>query len=288
MHNAVTSPITPRELSEIRSFIEQRSGMAFDESRARFFTARVVQHMAAKSISGGPELLRVIKNSNSEYDALLERVLTQETSFFRYPEMFRAFETSVLPRMQLRKRWSEPRTLRVWSAGCSTGEEPYSIAMSISDALEFSDTWDIQILATDVSRRALQAAEAGRYSRRALASLKPERIAAHFTPNGDEYVVRPKLREWIDFVPLNLAQMIYMGRFDCIFCMNVLIYFSAELRVNLIRRFARYLEPGGYLFLGHAESAANARVELDPRMINGSLIYQKPELVPAGEAGQRS
>src|ERR1051325_82353 len=237
MDNAIPSTVTQHELSEIRSFIEQRSGMAFDESRARFFTARLVQYMEEKRVGRGTELLRILKGSNSEYDALLERVLTQETSFFRYPEMFRAFQKRVLSDLQLRKRWLEPRTLRVWSAGCSTGEEPYSIAMSIVDTIEFSEAWEIQILATDISRKALEVSEAGRYSRRALACLTQQQIATHFASSGDEFVVKPRLRELIDFAPLNLAQMMYMGRFDCIFCMNVLIYFSEELRGMLIKRF---------------------------------------------------
>jgi chemotaxis protein methyltransferase CheR len=285
MDNANPSAVTQHELTEIRSFIEQRSGMAFDESRERFFTARLVQYMEERSVRRGAELLRILKGSNAEYDELLERVLTQETSFFRYPEMFRAFERRVLPEFQLRKRWANPRTLRVWSAGCATGEEPYSIALSIMDALEFADVWEIQVLATDISRKALQTAENGRYARRTLSTLTPAQLESSFTQEGDEYVVKPRLRNMIDFAPLNLAQMMYVGRFDCIFCMNVLIYFSDELRGMLIKRFARYLEPGGYLFLGHAESAAKVGVDLEPVVVGDSLIYHKPlhpHLVKAG------
>jgi chemotaxis protein methyltransferase CheR len=287
MDNAMQTTVTQHELTEIRSFIEERSGMAFDESRSRFFTARLVQYMGEKNVGRGIELLRIVKSSNTEYDALLERVLTQETSFFRYPEMFRALQNRVLSELQERKRWANPRTLRVWSAGCATGEEAYSIAMSIVDALEFPEAWEMQILATDISRKALETAEAGRYSRRALASLTPKQLETYFTPRGDEYLVRPGLRDMVDFAPLNLAQMMYMGRFDCIFCMNVLIYFSDELRAGLIRRFARYLEPGGYLFLGHAESAAQAGVDLEPLVIGDALIYHKP-LHHHAKAGTRS
>src|ERR1041385_3579037 len=112
MDNAIQSTVTQHELTEIRSFIEERSGMAFDESRSRFFNARLVQYMVERNVGRGTELLRMMKSSNTEYDALLERVLTQETSFFRYPEMFRAFQQRVLPEVQERKRWANPRTLR--------------------------------------------------------------------------------------------------------------------------------------------------------------------------------
>jgi len=267
--------MTPHELSEIRGLIQQRSGIVFDESRARFFSHRLREHMEHKALARATDVIRLVKSSNVEYDQLLERVLTQETSFFRYPAIFQALERRVIPEIHARKRWASPRSLRVWSAGCSTGEEPYSIAITLCDALENSETWDIQVLATDISRRALQAAEAGRYARRDLAALAPEQIDSYFDRSGADYVVRRKLRELITFAPMNLAHMVYMGRFDCIFCMNVLIYFSQELRAALIQRFSDYLLPGGYLFLGHAESMAKAGVGLESIVVGDSLIYRK-------------
>src|SRR5512142_1640413 len=126
--------VTEHELSEIRHMIESRSGILFDESRERFISTRVREHM---ELQRGADLLRLIKNSNVEYDSLLERVLTQETSFFRYPDAFAAFEKKVLPEMHMKKFWENPRSLRIWSAGCSTGEEPYSIGISIMDTIEF-------------------------------------------------------------------------------------------------------------------------------------------------------
>lgn len=279
MEQVSSSPVTQHELLEIRGFIEQRSGMSFDDSRSRFFTSRLLQYMQQKGVGRGVELLRILRNSNAEYEELLQCVLTHETSFFRYPQKFRAFQKQVLPEIHNRKRWEKKRTLRIWSAGCATGEEAYSIAMSILDGVDFPEAWEIQVLATDISRKALEIAETGKYASRAVEGLSPEQVATHFTRTGDEYLVRPKLKEIVDFAPLNLAQMIYMGRFDCIFCMNVLIYFSDELRDMLIRRFVRYLEPGGYLFLGHAESAVAAGVQLEAIVAGDSLIYRKPGAV---------
>ncbi|HEX8871692.1 MAG TPA: CheR family methyltransferase, partial [Candidatus Acidoferrum sp.] len=123
------------ELSEIRTLIEERTGIHFDESRERFFSTRVREQMKERGFSRGVELLRAIRKTNVEYEALLERLLTQETSFFRYPAVFEAFEKRVLPELHVKKFWKNPRTLRVWSAGCSTGEEPYSIAITIVDSL---------------------------------------------------------------------------------------------------------------------------------------------------------
>src|SRR5262245_53068424 len=130
--------LTTHDLSEIRMLIEERTGIRFDESRERFFSTRVTEHLRAKNIERGSELLRAMRKSNVEYEALLERLLTQETSFFRYPGVYEAFEKRVLPELHTKKFWKDPRTLRVWSAGCSTGEEPYSIAVTICAALSFA------------------------------------------------------------------------------------------------------------------------------------------------------
>ena len=161
MKEKSTASITEFELEEIRTLLEQRSGILFDASRERFFSSRVREHMAAKHLPHGTDLLRRIRSSNVEYEALLERLLTQETSFFRYPAVFEALQKKVLPELHMKKFWENPRTLRIWSAGCATGEEPYSIANTIADALMFAEAWNIEILATDISKQALKHAERG-------------------------------------------------------------------------------------------------------------------------------
>ena len=130
--------------------------------------------------ASGTDLLRAMRKANVEYEALLEGLLTQETSFFRYPAVYETFEKRVLPELHVKKFWKNPRTLRVWSAGCSTGEEPYSIAITIADALSFSDAWNVEILATDVGRQALKHAERGIYSGRSLGSVTPAQLSSHF------------------------------------------------------------------------------------------------------------
>src|SRR5882757_7249490 len=269
--------VSEHELSEIRGLIETRSGILFDDSRERFFSTRVHEHAEDRKLAHGTDLLRLIKNSNVEYDSLLQRLLTQETSFFRYPAMFEALEKKVLPELHMKKFWESPRSLRIWSAGCSTGEEAYSIAMTVADTIEFADAWNIHILATDVSRQALDHAEHGVFEPRDLETVSPRQREQYFSRMGDHYLVRPRIRNLVTFAPMNLAQVVYMGKFDCIFCMNVLIYFSEERRAALIQRFFDYLEPGGYLFLGHAESVAKAGVNFEPIVVGDSLIYQKPD-----------
>jgi chemotaxis protein methyltransferase CheR len=269
--------LSEHELSELRVLVEQRSGILFDDSRQRFFPPRVREYMEEKKFSHGAELIRTLKGSNVEYDKFLERLLTQETSFMRYPAIFNALAKKVLPEIHMKKFWENPRALRVWSAGCSTGEEPYTIALTIADSIEFAEAWNIEILATDISKSALTFAEKGVYPRRELHTLTPKQFESYFQQVGpDEFKVRPKLRNMVKFAPLNLAQAVYMGKFDFIFCMNVLIYFSEERRAALVQRFFDYLEPGGYLFLGHAESMAKTGAGFEPIVVGDSLIYQKP------------
>lgn len=268
--------LTEHELSEIRMLIEDRTGIRFDESRERFFSTRVREHVHAKSFDHGSELVRAIRKSNVEYEALLERLLTQETSFFRYPAVFEAFEKRVLPELHAKKFWKDPRTLRVWSAGCSTGEEPYSIAITILDTLSLADAWNVEILATDVGRQALKHAERGLYSGRSISGVTPVQLNAHFTAGKDGYQVKPRVRKLVSFAQMNLASPVYLGRMDLIFCMNVLIYFSEARRAALVQRFYEALQPGGYLFLGHSESISKMTVKFQAIVLGDCILYRKP------------
>lgn len=284
--------LTEHELSEIRMLIEERTGIYFDESRERFFSAKVREHMRSRRFASGTDLLRAVRKANVEYEALLEGLLTQETSFFRYPGVYEAFEKRILPELHAKKFWRNPRTLRVWSAGCSTGEEPYSIAITVADSLSFADAWNVEILATDIGRQALKHAERGVYAGRSIASVSEHQLTTHFSAMDDGHRVRSRLRKMISFVQMNLASAVYLGRMDVIFCMNVMIYFSEERRRALVQRFYDTLEPGGYLFLGHSESISKMPVKFQAIVLNDCILYRKPtaeelhgaELVAEGRA----
>jgi chemotaxis protein methyltransferase CheR len=284
--------LSEHELSEIRMLIEERTSIRFDESRERFFSTRVREHMAKKGHSRGTDLLRSIKKTTFDFQELLESLLTQETSFFRYPSVFEAFEKRVLPELHIRKFWKNPRSLRIWSAGCSTGEEPYSIAITVSDAISFADAWNVEILATDIGRHALATAERGVYSGRSVGSVNEKQLAAHFQPAEGGQQVRTRLRKMVNFVQMNLTNSVYVGKMDVIFCMNVLIYFSEERRRELVQHFYSVLEPGGYLFLGHSESISKMPVKFQAIVLNDCILYRKPtaeevqkaELVTEGRA----
>jgi chemotaxis protein methyltransferase CheR len=268
--------LSEHELSEIRMLIEERTSIRFDESRERFLSTRVREHMSKKGHARGIDLLRAVRKTNHDFQELLETLLTQETTFFRYPGVFEAFEKRVLPELHVRKFWRNPRSLRIWSAGCSTGEEPYSIAITVADASSFSEAWNLEILATDIGRHALAHAERGVYSGRSIGSVSDKQLATHFQPVEGGQQVRPRLRKMVNFVQMNLTNSVYVGKMDVIFCMNVMIYFSEQRRRELVQHFYSMLEPGGYLFLGHSESISKMPVKFQAIVLNDCILYRKP------------
>jgi chemotaxis protein methyltransferase CheR len=275
--NPSTTPvISESHLDEIRTLIEQRSAILLDASRERFFSTRVREFLGEKELPDGAELLRAVRGSSIEYEALLERLLTQETSFFRYPAVYEALQKKILPEVQERKVWHNPRTLRIWSAGCSTGEEPYSIAITVTDSLKFAEAWEIEILATDISRRALRHAERGLYAKRSLQHVEERHVDAHFESTKHGYQIRQRMRRMISFAQMNLAEAPYVGKLDCIFCMNVLMYFSEERRLQILRRFYDALEPGGFFVLGHSETLSNLPMKFESVVLGDCRIYRKP------------
>lgn len=283
-HPVTTARLTEPELDQIRTLIEHRSAILLDSSRERFFSTRLREYLEEKGLASGTDLLAHVRGSSIEYEALLERLLTQETSFFRYPAVFEALEKRILPEVQERKFWENPRTLRIWSAGCSTGEEPYSVAITVVEALKFAEAWEIEILATDISRRALRHAERGVYSKRSLQNVSLGQIESHFTNTKSGFQVKPRIRRMISFAQMNLVESVYVGKIDCIFCMNVLMYFSEERRLGILRRFYDALEPGGYFLLGHSETLTNVPVKFEPMVLGDCRIYRKPGPVEARRA----
>jgi chemotaxis protein methyltransferase CheR len=275
-HSATNAKLSEAELDEIRTLIEQRSAILFDSSRERFFSARLHEYLAEKGLADGDELVRLVRSSSTEYESLLEQLLTQETSFFRYPGVYDALEKKILPEFQEKKFWENPRTLRIWSAGCSTGEEPYSIAITLCDSLKFAEAWEIEILATDISRRALRHAEKGVYSHRSLQDVSLRQVETYFTSTKHGFQVRPRIRRMVSFAQMNLADSVYVGKLDCIFCMNVLMYFSDARRLAILRRFYDALEPGGYFLLGHAETLSHSPVKFEPVVLGDCRLYRKP------------
>jgi chemotaxis protein methyltransferase CheR len=272
----VSVEIGEHDLCELRLVLECQTGVRFDTTN-QILAPKLADLLRARRIAGIGILLERLRSSDEECEALADSMLNGETGFFRHPAAFEALSRVVLPDLEARKRQDSPRSLRILSAGCATGEEPYSIALSMCEVLNGSGSgWNVHIVAGDIRRRALEAAERGLYPQSALGHVPGHLVHAYFAKVGDHLLAKPRLRNLLRFSRMNLAKPISLGQFDCIFCMNVLPHFSPVQRTALVQRLHLYLQPGGYLFLGQNEKLAASEAKFRSETQGGYTLYQKP------------
>jgi chemotaxis protein methyltransferase CheR len=208
-------------------------------------------------LTSGYEYYRVITGRlgrSQELPALLDSLMICETSFFRNLPQFDLFREVVLPEIAARKEKCGTRILRVWSAGCSTGQEPYSAVITLLETLPDRDSWTMRVVASDLSFTALERAQSGLYRADQLKGINPDSVAKYFRQENGHYMVIDAVKNRVRFDYHNLKNDNGLRGLDIIFCRNVMIYFDAEEQRRLISRFANCLVPGGFLFVGHAES----------------------------------
>jgi chemotaxis methyl-accepting protein methylase len=354
--------ILEHELSELRLLVERQVGILLDCPNS-MLAAHVADYLEREELESASALLDRVRGADQEPAFLLrflDGVLNTSTGFFRHPGAMNALAQYVIPQLCARKT-DEPATVRIWSAGCATGEESYSIAMAICEALpngnggpngngcvngsvnrdakssanrnstggivalcpiQNAKDWSIHIVGTDLLPSAIQAAERGLYPQSALTGLPPAMIRASFSKigngngsqngadalkvsaangsagqnggsnglanagsngssatssNGNAHLlVKPRLRSLVTFNTMNLTKPVYIGRFDCIFCMDVLPHLSRSQRSALIERLHLYLEPGGYLFLSQTEKLCAPNLNFRPEVFDGYTMHRKP------------
>ncbi len=270
------------EVSEIRLLLQEYAGVVIDKP-SEMVAEIVAEFLTAQRLASAAELIPNLRAGRGSCESLLERLLPGDTGFFRNPEVFQKLRREVLPALA-GKSDDNLRRLRMWSAGCSTGEEAYSIGISVCEALQ-DDTagWNVHIVAGDIRREALKVAERGLYPASSLLHVPGHLVATYFAKVGDHFLVKPRLRNLVTFAHMNLTEPAFIGRFDCIFCLDVLPQLSASGRAALAQRLHLSLEPGGYLFLGaHDQLPAGTRFL---RHIDGSLAYYQRPLAAAAKAG---
>lgn len=246
-----------REFEQIRELTYRVSGIQLPPGKELLVKSRLSKRLKMLGIPSFKQYLSLVESDKSgqELAAMIELLTTNKTDFFREPQHFDYLRKHILCGFPEKKR-----KLRIWSAGCSTGEEPYTIAIVLMEALEEIANIDVRILATDISSRVLAIAKEGIYSAENLAGVPPELRQKYFIRTTGKtgnncYQVHDKIKSLVKVARLNLMSTWPMkGPFDVIFCRNVMIYFNKETQRMLVRRFANLLEPGGYLFTGHSES----------------------------------
>lgn len=262
-------------------FFYRKTGISIDASRRYFIDKRLEERMLANDCSSLRAYLALLKfqHDSAEMQALINEMTVNETYFFREDYQLTCLTRRMLDEIADRKGAGQG-PIRIWSIPCSTGEEPYSIAIAILEEWPRASDFDIEIIASDIDSRALEQARKGIYGARALHRVPPRLRSTYFTPCGDEsWQISADLRGSIDFSLINVSNPLAMSRMreiDVIFCRNLLIYFDDLSRRRAAEHFFDALNPGGFVALGHSESMSRISGLFLPRRFPEALVYQRP------------
>ena len=266
--------------NKLRDMVYQHSGMHFDE-RKKYFMARRIEHrieiIGASSLLDYYQILRY-GSASRELQELTEALTTNETYFFREFPQLRAFADYVLPAVLEKKRQCGDYTIRLWSAGCSTGEEPHTLAIILREVIDDFHLWRIQIMATDISQNVLKTARCGLYTERSVKDVPTDYLNKYFRPQGNLFQLLPQVIDMTEFRHANLLDQTIaseLSGLDFIFCRNVLIYFDDDSTRKVVASFYDALRPGGHILLGHSESVGRITSAFQLERSGDMLVYMK-------------
>lgn len=288
-------------LDTFERFIHDRSRLYFSEHKRPVLKSRLEERATRLQLPNLAAYWDFLRNEPEEESRLLETLTVNETFFFRNPRQFRHLSEKIVPELEAEKgrevasSWGKSgeitarsiMKLRVLCAGCSTGEEPYSVAMTLLESLRYPRAWDIRIVAGDLSEWCVKSARAGFYENAKLKGIPPEYLERHFVRTPEGAFVNAELKRLVAFFQLNLKDVMegggvpgtppFFNGFDIIFCRNVMIYFSSPAQQNLVNALFRLLAPGGYLFTGDAEPLHLFDHGFSAVHDAGCLVYRKME-----------
>jgi chemotaxis protein methyltransferase CheR len=273
----------------LRDLIHEKFGLYFDENQRPSLRSRLQNRLASRGLRSFEDYfhdLRFGPDRAEELQSMVSHLTNNETYFYRELPQLKVFADHVLPQIKERKARAGERTLRVLSAGCSTGEEAYTLAMIVFDSGHFFWNWDVEVTGLDVDQAALDKARKGVYQHNSFRGLAPELKTRHFTTVGTSAQVKEPIRRLVTFRRGNLvepASFEGLAPLDAIFCRNVLIYFSDAMILRAVRIFRNILAPGGYLCLGHAESLSRITDLFQPVRFQGAMAYQASAAPPFTE-----
>lgn len=276
----------------IRDFIRNYCGIYFDDGSKFLLEKRLsrrVENYLLNNFEDYYHFLMYDKRRDEELTSVIEILTVNETYFFREFSQLKALSDEIIPEIGERKK--DRKRLRIWSAGCATGEEPYTIAILILEK-NLMPEWEIEILGSDINQRVLHAARRGIYRKNAFRSIDDYYIRKYFTDEGEgNYRIVDPVRSLVNFSLLNIVdpfKVRFVGKMDVIFCRNVIIYFDRDTKKKVINNFYDRLTEEGYLLLGHSESLMNISTDFMLRHFKNDLVYQKPtRSVLTGEMGWR-
>ena len=291
--------ITEPELKLLQTLVYQECGMFFDERRVHFLQDRLARRLKATGLNSFYAYYQLLtsREGKTELNALLENLTVNETSFFRNKPQLELFAKTVLEDVLHKKQARRDFSMRMWSAGCSTWQEPYTMAMLIADALAYyylrnplpyesptatkpliPQPWRVEILASDINYSVLRAAQEGVYPDHHMEPVDYAFRLRYFDKVGDRYAIKKAVKELVHFDFHNLKTEFLPQRNDIIFCRNVMIYFDEAEQKRLIDKFYRCLNPEGFLFVGHAESLFGLTDKFRMIHLNNGTAYQRIEV----------
>jgi len=275
------------EFCLLRDCIYGHCGIYFDSDSKYILEKRLSRRLTDLNLLSFYDYYHYLKynrNKDQELMDIMDVLTTNETYFFRESFQLKAFTDEIIPEIIKIKGSRGMRSLRIWSAGCSTGEEPYTIAMLLSSIPELKG-WNIEIIGTDISQRVLQHARRAVYGKASFRTTEDHYLQSFFMPQDDGYKVNDSIRKLVTISHLNLfdtGRMNMLGKMDIIFCRNVIIYFDRAAKKRVVESFHNSLYDGGFLLLGHSESLMNVTTLFTLRHFKNDMIYQKPDRIISG------
>jgi chemotaxis protein methyltransferase CheR len=272
-------PLKPEVFRLMRDFIRDYCGIFFDDDSQYLLEKRLSRRLRTFHFTNFREYFRYLlyhRNRDEELAAIIDILTVNETYFFREQNQLKAFSEEILP--ELKKTNKEKKRLRIWSAGCSTGEEPYTIAILVLETGAFNN-WTIEIFGSDINQRVLQGARSGVYRKNSFRTTEPYFLRKYFKEQESLFRISDSVKQYVNFSHLNLLDPVktkLAGTVDVIFCRNVLIYFDYPSRKKVVDMFHDRLADGGYLLLGHAESLINISTAFTLKHLKYDMVYQKP------------
>lgn len=260
--------------------IYKKTGLYYEYSKKYYVQKRIEKRAELLGIDSVNEYFLMLKfaDDESEFDRFINELTVNETYFFRDFPQLRNFAEDVLPLVAREK--GDGKNIKIWSAACSTGEEPYTLSIILQEMLDNPEEWEIQILASDINTEVLKSARIGLYESRAVKDVPPEYLDKYFTRRYDKYLIKPDVRKHVTFKRINLMdenEMRNISGCDFVFCRNCLIYFDDESRKSVLSNFYESLNPGGFIFLGHSESVGRITSAFQVQRIGDTIVYSRPK-----------
>ncbi len=273
-------PLSDELYRLIVDLIHKHSGLQFDESSKYVIQRRLSQRIQLLKLDSFQKYYYYLlydQNRESELDNIYDLITVNETYFFREEKQLKAFAEEILPEILLEKEKLNTKTIRIWSAGCSTGEESYTIAI-ILDQQKNIKGWDIDIFASDIAPKTIMKARKAIYTANSFRGVSEEIIKTYFVKENDKYRLIDSIKNMVTFGKLNIIdekKLVLLGEIDVIFCRNVLIYFDLEAKKKAISNFYNRLRKNGFLLLGHSESLLGISTQFKLRHFINDMVYQK-------------